>query len=292
MKTILVATDFSPAAHNALMYAVKMATYVHAKVVLLNVYQTVNYISDMVVMVPDQELREENEELLLNEFAQLSEEQKEFATLRCELGSATDTIISVAAEIDADWIVVGMKRSDKTFRKIFGSTVLSLRRVSSLPLIIVPEEVTFTGIKKIALASDLTAEHDIHLLDPLVKLGSAFHSNVYVVKVLQKYANEETARGQVPYNVKWCLKELSPGFEFLKDDNFSHALNTFIHDHEVQMLAMVAHPHSILERMFVRSSIKEMLFKANVPILILPGFPGVNLNDQESSIIEMAKAAY
>jgi len=37
------------------------------------------------------------------------------------------------------------------------------------------------------------------------------------------------------------------------------------------MLAMLPHMHSLLGKLFVRSTTRAMIFAANVPLLIVPG---------------------
>jgi nucleotide-binding universal stress UspA family protein len=62
MKTIIVPTDFSPIATNAMNFAADMATNINASLMLLHVYQVPVSMTDVpVVMVSAEELRKSSE---------------------------------------------------------------------------------------------------------------------------------------------------------------------------------------------------------------------------------------
>ena len=67
MKTIIIPTDFSPIATNAMNYGIDMAKSINAAVLLLHVYQIPVTVSDVpVVMVSVEELKKDAEEKLVS----------------------------------------------------------------------------------------------------------------------------------------------------------------------------------------------------------------------------------
>lgn len=48
-------------------------------------------------------------------------------------------------------------------------------------------------------------------------------------------------------------------------------MNDFVKEHQVDMIAMISQEHDLLERIFVKSNIKEMMLQSQVPLIILPG---------------------
>ena len=65
MKTIIVPTDFSPAAENAMKFAADMAVNINASVLLFHVYEIPVSMTDVpVVMVSADELRKNSESKL------------------------------------------------------------------------------------------------------------------------------------------------------------------------------------------------------------------------------------
>ena len=65
MKTIIIPTDFSPIATNALHYGIDMAQTINASVLLMHVYQVPLAIADVpVVVISEDELKNNAEEKL------------------------------------------------------------------------------------------------------------------------------------------------------------------------------------------------------------------------------------
>jgi nucleotide-binding universal stress UspA family protein len=270
MDTILIATDLSPASHNASLYGVQLAKFLHAKVVLLHVCEPILAAADFVLVMTAEELRENSEALLRKEVQNLDVGE---VSLQCRLeeGLPSETIKWVAKNIRANWIVIGMKGDGGAIRKIFGSTAVSLSRKPNVPLIVVPEDAHFAPPKTIALASDIADDTDVRIIDPLEELGIKCTSTMYVVRVIKKGMEELIERLARPTRVKWHCRELHPTFEFINDDDVAHAMCEFVEQHHIDMIAMIAHDHNLFERIFIKSNIKEMMFRSRVPLIILPG---------------------
>jgi nucleotide-binding universal stress UspA family protein len=275
MDTILIATDFTAAAHNAMVYGAQLARDLRAHILLVNIVQPVMYSADVVNLVSNDELHAESISLLEFEAASINH----FGVpidIRCAEGSASDEIISIARQTKASWIVVGMKAKDKLFRKIFGSNAVTISRLSSIPLIVVPEHAAYLQPSSIALANDVDDDVSIHTLNPLQELAQRFQSYLFILKVVDKHNHEAVQRVYNASSIKWHMKALYTSEELLDDTDVAHAINEFVEDHDVDMVAMVAREHNLLQRIFTRNHIKEMMFEVHVPLVILPGQPNYN----------------
>jgi hypothetical protein len=74
----------------------------------------------------------------------------------------------------------------------------------------------------------------------------------------------------MPANLKKMMSTLDPVYEYLTDKNIVHGLKDFILSRRINMLAMIPHRHSLLERWFVEGNTKSMIFETPVPLLVLP----------------------
>ncbi len=175
MNTILIATDFTIAAHNALVYGAQLARDLQAHIMLVNVVQPVMYSADMINIVNNDELVAESVSLLEFEASSVSRYGVP-VDVKCVDGNATDEIVALARQTNASWVIVGMKAKDKLFRKIFGSNAVSISRASSIPLIVVPEHAAYIAPSSIALANDLDEDISMHTLHPLQELAHCFQS--------------------------------------------------------------------------------------------------------------------
>lgn len=275
MKTILVATDFSDAAQNACVYAAWLANSFKARLVLFNAYELVPYpATEVPVELPLKDLKAQSMAGLWNAWQALPFQDHgiEIETMSRE-GIVVNEIIEAAREIDADIIVAGMKAEGKGYRKIFGSTVTALARKSDIPLIVVPQYSRFTKPTTIALATEHDAQPDIdvNMFNILRQLTSIFQSRLYLVRITKNRFNQENEIHNRPLRLMGILKALDPKYECIEGKNEERGLNEFTHAFNVDILALLPHRHSLLDRWFTRSTTRTMVFETDIPLLVIPG---------------------
>ncbi|MGZ3905104.1 MAG: universal stress protein, partial [Bacteroidia bacterium] len=159
METILMPTDFSPAAENACKYSVELAKIFNAKLVLIHAYSipitgadsgfALNLNLDL-KSGAEKKLREVRDEILKN--------TKGTIEVECvtEMGTVYDIVKNANIQFDADVIVMGIVgKAGKIKEHLIGSSAITIARNMKLPTFIIPENVTFRDIKKISYASDM-----------------------------------------------------------------------------------------------------------------------------------------
>ena len=276
METILIATDFSSAARNATVYGFELAKSLQAKVILFTAYQLNIALPDSVLYMDPIEMERDCYEQLFREAEAIDPRRTVALETQCVQGPVIPSILAAAEKNNVTQIVIGMKERGKEIRKYIGTTVIDLSKHSPVPLIVVPADAVFAIPKTIALASDITEETDISILEPLRKMGEKFKSSVHVVRVIKKNMNEAIERLMISQRITWFLAGVLLSFKFLKAENVAKALNTFVVENAVNMVAVIPHEHSWLERLFTRSVTKDLVFHTRVPLLILPGKKDVN----------------
>ena len=176
MKLIIIPTDFSPVAHNAMLYGLEMAKKVKASVMLLHVYNVPVSITEVpALLVSVDEIREDAETRL----GRLKEEAEKIVGLdlkiytETRLGNTTEELDSICNKTNPFAVVMGTKGATGVDRVLFGSTTLSVIKHITSPVIVVPPERTFgSGIHKIGLACDfrnITATTPAGRIKSLVK---------------------------------------------------------------------------------------------------------------------------
>ncbi|WP_315821264.1 universal stress protein [Paraflavitalea speifideaquila] len=270
MKTLFVATDFSNAAHNALLYALAMAKPFGAKVILFHAYQVQVLAGvDTAMLVAETDTKKVVEDRLRQHLLAINESEVDIELLYGE-GPAARTILETAVAQGADMIISGMKNHGKTFRQFFGSTVTELAQASTLPLIVVPETASYRPPHKIALASDIAPETDSRTLDSLATIGERFHSKLYIVRVIRDRFEEVYELLHRPAKLNRLPNTLETEYTYTQNKSVPEALDFFIHAAQINLLAMVPHKHTLLEKWFFKSNTKAMIFKSDIPLLILP----------------------
>jgi nucleotide-binding universal stress UspA family protein len=270
METILIATDFSPAARNATRYGFELSKAMNAKVILFNAYRLPGANPESFAYLPASDYERLSYEQLAKEAETLDANARVALETQSSCGPIGDAVLSAAEKNNVSFIVIGMKGYGKELRKYFGSTVTLLSKTSSIPLIVVPEEASFSVPKTIALASDINSATDIRFLTPLKKLADHFNSKVFIVRVIKKSMTEAFERRMKSERLDWYLACLNHSFEYLEGDDVAKAMNTFVEEHSADLVAVIPHEHNLVERLFTRSVTKDLIFHTRVPLLILP----------------------
>ena len=272
MKTILVATDFSTAAHNASLYAVELARAFNARIILCNVFQQVPVPVSEIPVITMEEMAVRVERQLKEEKKLLSEGNDVPIELFFKPGIADRIILKAVTEKGADIIIAGMKKDNVTIRHIFGSTVTQLVKNLEVPMLVVPEEITYTSISTIALANenDVAPDSDARLLDTLRLLGERFHSKLYLVRIAKDRFHEAYEVLNRPFKISRMVKTLDPIYECIVGKDVPEALKDFTSGYKINLLALLTHKHDFWERLFIKSTTRAMIFETPVPLLILP----------------------
>jgi nucleotide-binding universal stress UspA family protein len=141
MKTILIATDFSPASRNASLYGIELAKALKAKIILFNAFNAGASTSSEKRKLRYDALMQSDKRLL--EEADFLDPEHEIMEVICDEGTAYHSIVDVANEKKVDCIVVGRKGNGSAIKDLFGSTATALTKNSNITVIVVPENAKF-----------------------------------------------------------------------------------------------------------------------------------------------------
>lgn len=272
MKKILIATDFSDAARNAGQYGVHLAQAFGASTILFHVYQPLYAAADIPQYVVSADIRQIALHNLTEEAQILDFERRPNFFTFAEEGPVAKTIAQKSDENDIDLVVVGMKAKHKGLRRLFGSAVTELVTRSKVPILSVPEDTHFHGIKIIAVAvnADMPVESDLHLLDIVSAMSQQFQASIYVVSISKTKLEEAFHLLNRPYRLMKTLGSNNTLFESMRSKSITDGLTAFIENFHVDMLVMLAPYRNKTERFFHHSITKEMIYHSHIPLLLIP----------------------
>jgi nucleotide-binding universal stress UspA family protein len=262
MKTIVVPTDFSPSADNAMHYAAQLAQTVDASVLLLHVYQIPISMNDVPVMMISVDDLKSNADSGLERVKEGL--QKNFLALAIKtesrLGDVITELEDVCIETHPLAIVVGKHGASGVERFLFGSTTLSIIRHSAYPVISVPDNTTGFTLKNIALATD--GSHLSEHTETIKKFVQQVSAQLHIIHVTE--SKKETV------DVKDAFTELNAVHQTIKDEDFVHGIESYVYTHAIDMLMILPHKHSLMERLFFKTHTPELIQKIKVPIMCVP----------------------
>jgi nucleotide-binding universal stress UspA family protein len=272
MKTIIIPTDFSPVATNAMHYAVDMAQAVNASILLLHVYQASVIVGEIPVNLADvEEVRKSSEQQLEELKAgierQLTNKVKVYAEAR--LGDVTDELEELCSKIDPFAVVMGTKGAGLLERIFIGSNTLTTIRRLKHPVIVVPPGAVFGGIKKIGFACELRKVVETTPAAVIKKMADAFGASIHILNVDYENKHFEAGTPAEALLLNNLLHPLEPAWHFIEDPDVEHGVNDFAEKNNIDLLVVIPRKHKLLEGLFQKSHSRELIFHSHVPIMAM-----------------------
>lgn len=279
MKKILVPTDFSSCASNALNFAVQTAKIFPLEVNLLHVID----ISDR-IFAEDVELIQESHSTMLIE-AQMQLDQikasileSEGVTIRTFLreGDVDDHIMQLCEEKEIDLIVMGTFGINGLQDRIWGSKTAGLTGKTNIPVMVVPYEYDWKKPGKALLATN-SFEEDDNVLLQLSQLLELYQLMLHVVVFTDEDKADavlfmENSRNIEVYGekLKQRLNNTTIVTNHLSGHTFEDTLQDYISENDIDLVAMITYQRSVWDRVFKPSTTRRMSYHTSVPLLVIP----------------------
>ncbi|WP_121353102.1 universal stress protein [Flavisolibacter nicotianae] len=264
MNTILVPTDFSPAAAKATAYAAQLAKKVDASVRLLHAYQLPVPMTDYpVLMVTADDLKKVTEDSLqrAKEEGQKAAADVPFET-ESRLGDVVTEIDDVCKERNPVAVVVGVKQMTGFDRMLFGDTTLSLVKHCTVPVIAVPENTRVGVPTNVVLATDLLNAEEIPAAN-IAAIIAVLGANLHVVHVEQKESTH------YPEELMKAFVGINASYHPIREDDVTEGLKRYVEQNNIDLVLVLPHKHNLYERLFFRGHTKGILHAMPVPVMSL-----------------------
>ena len=269
MQTILVPTDFSANAGNALQFAILLAKRLHAKIALLHAYQ---------IDVP---LYESAKEMQEEKTIKLREAEKKLQT-ECELrvgdvqleyhaieGYTPDVILRFSQSNSPIYIVMGTQGAGNSVRVLGSNTTYVIER-AAVPVIAIPERSYFDNeIKHITFATDYHLS-DIAAIQKLVDLAAVFRARVSILHISNEKLNHEEEDALMKAFMSLVSTHVSYNnifFQLIAGENVEQKLEQYINNESTDLIAMSTHLRSFFGRLFGKSITKNVALKTDIPLI-------------------------
>ncbi|HEX6171344.1 MAG TPA: universal stress protein [Chitinophagaceae bacterium] len=270
MKTILVATDFSPAATNAANYAAEMALTINADILLLHVYQPpVGYL-EVPIVVSLGNIQVDAEKQLNGLKDQLDKKTNYKLRIATEVrvGSLFVELKNVCQSVSPYTVIMGSQGTTAAQHLFFGSNTVYAMKHLAWPLIAVPDGVIFSSIKRICIACDFDEVGDTIPVAEIEMLVHDFNAELHIVNTGNK---KEFKPGLISESrlLQDMLAGLKPNFHFISNENTDLGIIDFAEKNHIDLLIVFPKRHSLLDRIMHKSHTKQLVLHSYVPVMAL-----------------------
>lgn len=279
MEKILIPTDFSKCADAALDFVVQTAKISHVEIIAIHVseFYPILY-GDPVGMSAVYPLayKENAEKELLTIKNRLMTDLQLTVTTKVYDAPVLDAILKAAKDFHANLVVMGTHGGSGIGEKLFGSQSASMIARGGLPVLLIPCKYKWKAPKKIVLATN-GFEKESSVLEFLLDFVEKYHADLHIVV----FTNDDKDKAVTLVEHEYHLKNYSEMIErrygistvsrHIYGDDLEEALETYIKENSIDILAMVTHKRTMLGRIFNPSKTKRISgHHLKVPLLALP----------------------
>lgn len=281
MKKILVPTDFSTCANNAVDFAVQSAKILPAEIILLHAFEVKgNIYTDY------HGVNKEFNQSLLNDMEQKLQELKKSieeaegiaVSTKIYRGTVKDAVVETSVSVNASLIVMGTLGASGLKEKLWGSKTASVIGNTYIPVMAIPYDYAWRKPEKILIATN-HFEKDSTILDYVFELADLYMAQVQVAVFTDEDDDKaathmEHIRKTPQYEklLQQQYKEETLTATHLYGLEFEETLQKHIKEKEIDILVMITYQKEdgFWDRMFKPSKTKQMSYHTSIPLLAIP----------------------
>ncbi len=279
MKKFLVPTDFSLNANKALNYAVELCKQFEAGLYIVHAVE----LADTTVGDRNGTTADYNKEVKAEAEKQLSMLRKSIAdtetievSTRLYNNDVTSCIQEAVITQGIDCVVMGTLGRTGLLQQFFGSKTAGYIPHTQVPVIVIPPESEWVEVKNILLAVN-DFDNLPEKVSAVFELASKFGATVH----LANFAGNSSSNLMLSLVQEWellkCRQQITASFPdvvvqtiTLNGDSLTMALDDYIENAGMDMIAMVTHKRSFLASIFNPSITRKMTYYTTVPLLAIP----------------------
>jgi len=270
MATVIVITDFSQSAQNALQYACAFsAASSKVELLLVNISAVpASYSGDGVSMAAINDA-------LADRIDKMKEEVEKAAAIfpadrikyQALIGGFIKTLKELVDEEQAVLIIMG---TPAAYGEIFAWDTDTLRALTELPIpvLAIPKDVLYKPIQQISFASIPGHLHSASPIASIKKFVKYTGAKLHVVTVAvpgQDAQNEMEAENAL----RKQLEELDPVYHTINDLHIVQAIGHFVEEQHIDLLVVRPRKHGIWYNLFHKSYTKELARLNLIPVMAL-----------------------
>jgi nucleotide-binding universal stress UspA family protein len=277
MKRIVLPTDFSDNAYNAIRYAVNLFKEQDCTFYLLNTYTPAIYQAEYVIHSPAQiglgDVYQESSitrlEALKSKLAKEFKNPKHTFMIHSAFSLLVDEILETVKRENADMIIMGTQGATGAKEIFLGSHTVHVIKKATCPVIAVPSEFGYENPKEILFPTDYEVDYSQEQLRQLLDIAEKHISSIEVMHVSSGYGlTEIQKRNKEKLDV--LLSKTAHLFHDLPNQTVIDGINSFQMKKRMNLLVMIQNKHTFLERLFIEPVIKKVGFHISIPFMVIP----------------------
>lgn len=288
VKKILIPVDFSDYSIKACELGINYAYQAGAEVMIMHAYFSPYFPSaipmgdTLAYQVNEEEsvqnvlkrvqIDMENICTLINRKIQSGELPKVKYNYVLREGLPEEEILAYCKEYRPTLIVMGTRGKSQKDMDLIGSVTGEVIEVNKVPVLAIPENVRFNDLgeaKNVAFATSFN-QRDLVAFDEFMDIMKGYDIRIHLfnISTSKDEWNEIRLTGVREYFQKQ-YPDADITYTVLADGDLLLAIEKFVRDKQIDMIALSTYRRNILARMFNPSIARKMLFHTDTPLLVM-----------------------
>tara|TARA_R110002049_G_scaffold1978_14_gene14527 strand:- start:1214 stop:2068 length:855 start_codon:yes stop_codon:yes gene_type:complete len=277
MKRILLPTDFSENAFNAMCYAFELNKHDKCEFFILHTFTptmiSAGNMMDSYSALTLQKIAQEKAEKQLNtletqikrDFSNPNHSYKTIASFNL-LISEMERIV---AENDIDMVIMGTKGATGAKEVFVGTHTMYAIKHLKVPVVAVPSEFDFEEPKEILFPTDYKLSQSNKYLSLIRDICSNHTSRLHILNAYYGTPLNEDQEATKSFFDDF-FKSTAHLFHIVEDTDVIGAVERFQRRAKVNLIVMIHNKHSFFENLLFKPVINQIVFHTNVPFLVIP----------------------
>lgn len=272
MIKVILTTNFSESARNAMCYSVQLFGAENVEYTIMNTLIDAATGNDGFLSIE----KLNDDENAKNLKAEENFLRKVFPSLNLKIksrsvyGQLTSAINELTADIGAHYVVIGNKEKYDFDAGMLRAKTYDLIDKIKCPVLAIPSNREFQpGEGGLIFASDLHTIKKPDHLEPIVRLAEMHNVPIMVINIKKPQHVTTPAEEEAGTQIKHIFKEVGHEWHQMENEDVLSGIMGFVEANGASLLVLLARKHNIFQRLTQQSLTKEMSKLANMPLLIL-----------------------
>jgi nucleotide-binding universal stress UspA family protein len=267
MKTILVPTDFSNNANNAIKYANDFAQLTNSKIVLLHAYKPLvgQYSIIPGIVAEDIAIEKNNSQKKLEKLRSKFLKANNIGLVK--IGDPIEEIIEAANKNKSQLIIMGTHGSSGLRRVLFGSNTSDVISKSNVPVLAIPQRYRFKKINTIVYATDL--KNTINELKHIIPIAKQLDATIEVLNLDYSYKGNDEKKLIIEKKIKTLsYKKIKLiGQKATLEKTMIEQVKNYLVKRKPQILVMFPENKAWYDKILLSSKTEELANQLKLPLL-------------------------
>lgn len=270
IKKILIPTDFSANADNAIEYILSLFKKQEVGLTFLNAYH-VPVVSPEIPAGILYEAIAAGKKSSTKKLSSISESiSKNSKGFTCNFLVRPEPVAEAAREITSveniDLVAMGTHGATGIKKVLFGSNAAATITSVACPVLAIPGKAKFWQMKKMLFATDYH-ESDLADISSLSEIAQRFDAEITVVHMCEGREADSDLLHRFESKVRLRCNYEKITFTLLGKADILKSLDRYIEQNDIELIAMSTRKRSPFEKLFSPSITKKMVYHTSVPLL-------------------------